>query len=424
MSRPTCYVFRRKRRRGGMTRTAAVYRARIGLAGERPQEHRLGVTDKRVAEQRAQAILRQLEQERYGLIAPRSMRDASTRSFEAHQREYLSDLRALGRAEGYVYTTGKRLTRLRTECGWNVIADVRPETFTTWRAAQNGCAVKTLNDYLATARAFLAWLRRQRRMSGDPLEGVGKANARGKRKRERRALTEGEQGRLLAVSGARRGVYLLALVTGLRRSEIDSLKVGDIVTARDGRAVLRVRASTTKNAKAAALPLRDDVVASLDLARPPAVGLFPDGVPAMETFKRDLEAAGIPFVDESGRRADFHALRHTMVTNMQARGVPARVAQEYARHSDPRLTASVYTDSSQLPVWDAVERLPRYAEGGTLEGTHGVVAAGRGEAEPDSEAICRNDTEMPAQHDDSCDVAGLVASGQDAGSNSPTRTRT
>jgi hypothetical protein len=31
---------------------------------------------------------------------------------------------------------------------------------------------------------------------------------------------------------------------------------------------------------------------------------------------------------------------------------------------------------------------------------------------------------MPAQHDDSCDVAGLVASGQDAGSNSPTRTRT
>jgi hypothetical protein len=34
----------------------------------------------------------------------------------------------------------------------------------------------------------------------------------------------------------------------------------------------------------------------------------------MDRFRKDLEAAEIPYVDEQGRRADFHALRHTLAT--------------------------------------------------------------------------------------------------------------
>jgi hypothetical protein len=36
---------------------------------------------------------------------------------------------------------------------------------------------------------------------------------------------------------------------------------------------------------------------------------------------RDLDKAGVPFQDESGRRVDLHALRETFITNLSATGV-------------------------------------------------------------------------------------------------------
>jgi hypothetical protein len=43
--------------------------------------------------------------------------------------------------------------------------------------------------------------------------------------------------------------------------------------------------------------------------------------------------------------------------------VGQRLAQEALRHSDPRLTAMVYTDASQLPMAAAIEKLP-WLDGG------------------------------------------------------------
>ena len=75
-----------------------------------------------------------------------------------------------------------------------------------------------------------------------------------------------------------------------------------------------------------------------------------------------MELAGIPFVDTTGRRADFHALRHTLNTNLLKHGVPLRVSMKMMRHSDPKLTTKDYMDTSQLPMEDAINRLPSYAE--------------------------------------------------------------
>ena len=58
-----------------------------------------------------------------------------------------------------------------------------------------------------------------------------------------------------------------------------------------------------------------------------------------------------------GRKVDFHALRNTFTTKLARAGVPQRLVQELMRHSDPRLTAMVYTDGSQLPTFAAVENL-------------------------------------------------------------------
>ena len=72
----------------------------------------------------------------------------------------------------------------------------------------------------------------------------------------------------------------------------------------------------------------------------------------------DLQAAGIPYVDESGRFADFHSLRHTTGTLLASANVHPKVAQSLMRHSDINLTMSRYTHSLTGQEAQAVESLP------------------------------------------------------------------
>ena len=73
-----------------------------------------------------------------------------------------------------------------------------------------------------------------------------------------------------------------------------------------------------------------------------------------------MEAAGIPSKDAQGRVADFHALRHTLATNLAAAGVHPGVAKAIMRHSDIGLTMGTYTHTSALALAEAVEKLPTY----------------------------------------------------------------
>lgn len=54
-------------------------------------------------------------------------------------------------------------------------------------------------------------------------------------------------------------------------------------------------------------------------------------------MKKDLKRAGIEY-ENKNRRIDFHALRHTLATNLACRGVTPRIAMEILRHSDIRVT--------------------------------------------------------------------------------------
>jgi len=63
-------------------------------------------------------------------------------------------------------------------------------------------------------------MQRQERIIANPLLGVKKVETRGKEVRVRRAFTDDDFGRLLAVAGERKVVYLAAWLTGLRRSEL------------------------------------------------------------------------------------------------------------------------------------------------------------------------------------------------------------
>jgi len=72
----------------------------------------------------------------------------------------------------------------------------------------------------------------------------------------------------------------------------------------------------------------------------------------------DLEAAGISYLDNSGRYCDFHSLRHTCGSLLAASGVHPKVAQSIMRHSTIDLTMSRYSHVFKGQESSAVAGLP------------------------------------------------------------------
>ena len=64
------------------------------------------------------------------------------------------------------------------------------------------------------------------------------------------------------------------------------------------------------------------------------------------------------YTDLDGKFADFHALRHTFITNLGHANVKPKIAQTLARHSDIKLTMQIYTHINTQEQADAINSLP------------------------------------------------------------------
>ncbi|HEV2330748.1 MAG TPA: site-specific integrase [Verrucomicrobiae bacterium] len=357
-------IYKPKRMRNGKRTVGRLYRARIKLAGDsRVRDIALEVSDKQVAQQKLNKLIQELEHESAGLIPAKAERDAAQSPLLDLVSEYVNELTVLGRSEDHLRHVNTRLRRLVRECGWTRLADVTPASFQTWRKAQSAKAPKTLNEYLAVLSAFWTWLRKQGRVTVNPFELVERADTRGKERIQRRALSDEEAARLLQVAGENRLAYLLPLYAGLRRNEVKTLRWSSLVLGESG-GLLRIHAAVNKNRKEQALPLHPELVKALENKKPAnskTDGLvLPNGVPKMKEVRQDLKKADIPFLDERGRRVDYHALRTTFVTRLSINKVHPRLAMELARHSDLKLTMKNYTDAGQLPLREVIESLPGF----------------------------------------------------------------
>jgi integrase len=99
------------------------------------------------------------------------------------------------------------------------------------------------------------------------------------------------------------------------------------------------------------------------------VFLSPEGQPwpkhtvnPMRIFDRLLKAAGIARVDAHGGKLDIHALRHTAATRLARAGVGLVQAQRILGHSDPKLTARIYTHVGIEELREAMDSLPGTTE--------------------------------------------------------------
>ena len=352
-------VFKPKRKTDGKKAGARMYRGRYRLDGDKKiTDIPLKTFDKQVAMERLKKTVREKQQEREGMIAPKQQRDAAQKQMAEHVEDFIKSRQSLGCDEKYVKELRKKLSKLIDECGWHLANQVSAEAFEIWRNRQTKCP-KTLNEYLGAISGLMNWL--ERRLGANPMRFVEKARISGTQQRERRAFTIEELRRLVALSENRGVVYLTAAFTGLRRGEIAQLRWCD-VHLNVPQPFINVRASISKNHKQATLPLTFDVVEGLRKHRPsdcaPTDLVFHRLIPRMDRFRKDLQAAEISYVDNKGEYADFHSLRKTFATLLTLAGIPQRVVMELMRHSDMRLTAKTYTDAGMLPTGDAITKLP------------------------------------------------------------------
>jgi len=224
---------------------------------------------------------------------------------------------------------------------------------------------------------------------------------KGPRKGERYAKLRPEvRCRLERLGQERELIYKTLVLTGLRKGELASLTVGQLVFDANP-PFLVLDAADEKNREGNSIPLRADLAADLRqwladkaaghqgtkgdqgkaaglaghvLRLPAAPAKLPPDTPVftvpaglVRILDRDLQAAGIPKRDDRGRTVDVHAMRTTFGTLLSKGGVLPRTAQAAMRHSKIDLTMNVYTDPRLLDVAGAVEALPALPLGAGMQ---------------------------------------------------------
>lgn len=125
----------------------------------------------------------------------------------------------------------------------------------------------------------------------------------------------------------------------------------------------KVPAHLTKNGQPAIVPLHKRLIDELRRAvanLDEGDFIFPQYAHPSRRLDRHLRLAGIERFDARNRKVDFHSFRYTFARKLAKQGISQRLAQELMRHSDPRLTANLYTDTAHLPTFDAIEKLSWY----------------------------------------------------------------
>lgn len=356
------------------------------------REESLRCTNKQVAQKRLIERYEELQLEAAGIMPPKALRETEQKELSFYLDEMIQ-AKASNRDDRYLAELKARVVRLCRECRWSNVASVTPDSFQLWRVARmsEGTSAKTLNEYLISIRSLLNWLVVRGRLMQNPMAGVELLPVYGM-VRPRRALTDAEFQRLVAVSGERGLLYTFAAYTGLRYAEIEALEVRDL---RLEERLIVVRSETTKNGRVAHQPLHDSIVAHLG-QYVDTKGLSPQdrlfGGMSRKHFPKDAAKAGIALVGQDGRHVGFHSLRHTFCSWLQRSGSVQRVLMELMRHSDRRLTDRLYTDTALLPVRESINALPAVPQLPHIL-PHEIVPSSPVESQGVQEAISANGPE-------------------------------
>lgn len=340
--------------------------------------------DRRASEQYANELEKTAEHIRSG-YKPKE-HEQLCRPLKDHLEEFKRHLLAKATSSQQVREVGNKILRIISNCGFTRWADITATKVENYLAElrtdkpeKRGISAQTSNWYLQSIKSFCKWMHQERRAPQNPLAHLLKLNVRTDRRHDRRALATDECQRLLKVtteepmrfrmSGPERALlYLTALESGLRASELKSLTAAmcdfdsEIPT-------LTVKAAYSKRRREDIQPIPPSLTTALKAYTEncPADELVFRTMPPIDRLARmlrvDLQAAKIEYRDGAGRVVDFHALRHTYITNLARSGVHPKIAMDLARHSDINLTLARYSHTVIRERAEVLHRLPKLTEG-------------------------------------------------------------
>lgn len=369
------------------------YRDADGIARKVP-----GYTDKRATEQYAAELEQQAARQQSGLID--RFVEHRKRPLSEHLDDWQAALLAKGNTEKHIKLVAKRARTVVDVCKfrfWSEVSASGVEKFIAEQADRR-VSVQTANFYLQAIKQFCRWMVRDGRAPHTPIAHLSGKNVRTDRRHDRRALEPEELRRLLekvrtgpvrsGMPGPERAVlYQLSAETGFRVGELRGLRWAS-VDLDDDHPTATIKAAYSKHRRDDIQPLGASTAAMLTQwiestsADAPADPVFPNlkkWTKTAKMLKADLKAARqawleeavtdreradreesvfLRYADHDGRVADFHALRHTFITNLVRGGVQPKVAQQLARHSTITLTMDRYSHVVTGETADALARLP------------------------------------------------------------------
>lgn len=306
--------------------------------------------------------------------------DDLVKAFKAH-------LEAERRSARYVNGTIRQLREFITFAKVTTVTSITvPDATRFLESISNTRSMRTRDHYGGAMRSFGSWLRNTGRWDIDPFQGVRTRTPSRDRHRvfRRVSLRFEEAERLVNAAWARfdaekhlggqpmqrdqdpgeavkdrQALYWLVLTTGLRAAECSALLWEDL-TLDGNKLSLRLAGKFTKSGQDAFLPLQPFVVEILkDMRKRRSAGQVKRGShPVTETdavfrlpskigeiVRKDAAFAGlIPTRSATSKRLDFHALRKSCARILVEIGLHPALIQAALRHSDIRITMSVYAE--------------------------------------------------------------------------------
>ena len=334
-----------------------------------------GTTDKAAAQQMLATYVTDVALRKHGMIDARSdvLSQAECKPLTEHLADFKKDLLAKDNTKQHACDSHYQATRLIELSKAERISDLTSARIQSaiGTIREQGRSLRTCNKALASIKGFSRWLVRNGQAAVDGLAYMKSYNTKTDRRHERRDLSPDEVERLfdaakrgsvvLRMTGLDRAMaYRVAMGTGFRVGEMRSLTPRSFDLDSDPLTVT-AGAAYSKRRKDDVQPIRNDLAKRVQpwlKGKPTDTPVFDLPHATAKMLRFDLKAANIPYRDEAGRVADFHSLRHTYITRVVESGATVKVAQELARHSDPKLTIGRYAHTRLHDLTQALDNLP------------------------------------------------------------------
>ena len=262
--------------------------------------------------------------------------------------EYREAKKVQGVTEGTLYEIAlslRNFERLVGKCNSKQITQHVMDKFILERGTEVSRA--TLNKDIRNLKTFINWCKGKRYLNGNL-----KLRELKEEEKPVRSLNDIEIKKLLKTMEQYASMkirVLLALATGLRRGDIDSLKVSDIDFEKNS-----ISTTSRKTKKSmASRPVSAEVMAELSKY------VCKLDVGQEKLFRTKFNHRKWRKICKEAGLVDlkFHDLRKTFCSLLAPNGVSTAVTQKLLEHSSPNLTNKVYTNVDPV-LRHAVEQLP------------------------------------------------------------------